>query len=581
MGEFIRMPKLGMTMTEGHITRWLVHEGQMIEKGDFLFEVETDKTTLEVDSLYAGLVRKIYYEDMSVVPVNLPVAFIGMPDEEIPDIGSIGVEPEAKAPADTPRQEKSTEPVKGNAPKPKDINQLEPIADQINYDFDLIVIGAGPGGYVAAIRAAQLGANVAVIEKNNCGGTCLNRGCIPTKAFFEKAKEWQTIRDANRAGFQIENATFDWQKILIWKDSVVSRLVKGVGFLLEKNKVKLLQGTAELMGAHKVSVGEQIISARSIILATGGRPMMRVAADKPLCSTDEVLNLQTLPKRIVIIGGGVIGCEMAHILRTFGVEVTIVELMPRILPMIDEELSAELVKKLKADGVNIRTETRVERVVVTTEGYSVLSASGTPLNCDIVLEAIGRHNDSSAYERSGVAINARGFIQVDAAFRTNLEGVYAIGDCNGISQLAHSASHQGIQVAEHLFGDGEVSQDQPVPICIFSALEIASVGLTLDEAKKKDIPVREYKVAYISNGKALTMNEKEGFVKVVVGEEYGEILGVHIIGEQASTLIHEAILAMRGELTAHEAGHTIHAHPSLSELLMEAFLGGSSGAINA
>jgi len=580
MGEWIRMPKLGMTMTEGHITRWLVHEGQTIEKGVYLFEVETDKTTLEVDSLYAGVLRKIYYEDMSVVPVNQPVAFIGSPDEEIPAIESYQAETEAEKPTSAP-QEKPAALAKEPPSKSKGESKRIQTEPNTNYDYDLIVIGAGPGGYVAAIRAAQLGASVAVIEKNNCGGTCLTRGCIPTKAFFEKAKEWQAIQDANKSGFHIDNASFDWKKILAFKDTVVKRLVKGVGFLLEKNKIKLITGTAKLIEAHKVVIGEQTLSASAVVLATGGKPVMRIPADKPLMSTDEILSLETLPSRIVIIGGGVIGCEMAHILRTFGVAVTIVELMPRILPMMDEELSSELAKRLKADGVHVLTGTSVERVAFTAEGYSVVIASGTPLTCDLVLEAIGRKNDPDAYASVDLKTTARGFIQVDDTYRTSIEDVYAIGDCNGISQLAHSASHQGIQLAEYLYSEADKPQEQPVPVCIFSALEIASVGKTLDEAKQHGIAAREYKLPYISNGKALTMNAKEGFVKVVVEEKYGEILGVHIIGEQASTMIHEAVLAMRGELTAHEAGHTIHAHPSLSELLMEAFLGASSGAINA
>lgn len=581
MGEFIRMPKLGMTMTEGQITRWLVHEGQTIDKGDFLFEVETDKTTLEVDSLYAGLVRKIYYEDMSMVPVNMPVAFIGSPEEDVPAFELLKGEFETEQTIHTSQEQKPIEQALEHSSEKQNKSQQNKFDNETIFDYDLIVIGAGPGGYVSAIRAAQLGASVAVIEKNNCGGTCLNRGCIPTKAFFEKAKEWQTIRDANKSGFHIDNASFDWKKILAWKDSVVKRLVKGVGFLLEKNKIKLVSGKATLMDGHSVSVGEQTLSARCIVLATGGQPVMRIPADKPLMSTDEVLNLDTLPNRIVIIGGGVVGCEMAYIFRTFGVEVTIVELMPRILPMMDEELSAELTKQLKAGGMNILTGTSVERVAFTAEGYSVVIASGTPLACDLVLEAIGRQNDPSAYEQIGVKLTARGFVAVDADYRTSIDSVYAIGDCNGISQLAHSASHQGIHVAEHLFREADKPQDQPVPVCIFSALEIASVGKSLEEAKQQGIPAREYKLPYISNGKALTMNAKDGFVKVVVEEKYGEILGVHIIGEQASTMIHEAVLAMRGELTAYEAGHTIHAHPSLSELLMETFLGGSSGAINA
>ena len=578
MGEFIRMPKLGMTMTEGRITRWLVREGQTIEKGDYLFEVETDKTTLEVDSLYSGLVRKIYFEDMTMVPVNIPVAFIGTPEEEIPAQEPIPAEVEAEEPISTSTQYKPIE----QTTKQLNTQSTAPSipTTQSNFDYDLIVIGAGPGGYVSAIRASQLGAKVAVIEKDACGGTCLNRGCIPTKAYYEKARQWTMLQHAKQLGFTIDHASFDWRKIVSFKDSVVNRLVKGVGYLLEKNGVTLIRGTAALKSQHEISVGEKTLSARYIVLATGGRPVMRIPAEKPLSSTDDVLSLDALPKRIVIIGGGVVGCEMANIFRTFGVEVTIIELMPRILPMMEEELSAELAKRLKADGVNILTGTSVERVAATADGYSVETASGTPLACDLVLEAIGRKNDPSAYEQFGVKLTERGFIAVDAAYQTNVEGVYAIGDCNGISQLAHSASHQGIQVAEQLFGGVRAAQEQPTPVCIFSALEIASVGKTLTEARKEGISAREYKIPYLSNGKALTMNAKEGFVKVVVDEVYGEILGVHIIGEEASTLIHEAVMAMRGELTAFEAGHTIHAHPSLSELLMEAFLGGSSGAIN-
>jgi dihydrolipoamide dehydrogenase len=568
MGEFIRMPKLGMTMTEGRITRWLIQEGQTIEKGDYLFEVETDKTTLEVDSLYSGLVRKIYFDDMTMVPVNIPVAFIGTPEEEIP------------APEQYP-SESETETTENSSAQQNSIQQTDKTQTNLtNYDFDLIVIGAGPGGYVSAIRASQLGAKVAIIEKDACGGTCLNRGCIPTKAFYDKAKEWSMIQSAKESGFHIEKASFDWKKIVTFKETSVQRLVKGVGYLLEKNGVTLVRGTAVLKDAHEVAVGDHTLSARYIVLATGGRPLMRIPSDQPLSSTDEVLKLENLPKRLVIIGGGVIGCEMANIFLKFGVDVTIVELLPRLLPMIDEELSAELTKRLKADGAKIFTDTSVERVTAGPEGYSVLIASGTPLTCDMVLEAIGRQNDPAAYEQFGLKHTSRGFIEVDEAYRTSAEDIYAIGDCNGISQLAHSASHQGIQVAEHLFGGANRPQNQPVPTCIFSSLEIASIGKTMEECRKEGIAAKEYKVPYSSNGKALAMNAKEGFVKTVIDEEYGEILGVHIIGEQASTLIHEAVMAMRGELTAYEAGHTIHAHPSLNEMLMEAFLGGSSGAIN-
>lgn len=569
MGEWIRMPKLGMTMTEGRITHWLVKEGQTIAKGEYIFEVETDKTTLEVDSLYSGVIRRLYYEEMALVPVNSPVAFIGTSEETIPDLDTNLTDLPA-------HQNEPGQPSEGISETSKPDTQ-----QRNNFQYDLIIIGAGPGGYVAAIRASQLGAKVAVIEKDACGGTCLNRGCIPTKSYFEKAREWATIKNAGKLGFSTGEPSFDWQTITTLKNGVVKRLVNGVGYLLKKNGVELIAGEAVIEKPHTVRAAGRQLTARYLVLATGGRPVMRVAADTPLSSTDEMLNLNSLPKRLIIIGGGVIGCEMANIFRTFGVDVTMIELMPRILPMIDEELAAELAKRLNADGIKILTGTVVEKVAGSRGEYSVQIAGGTSLECDMVLEAIGRTNDTSAYESLGPKLTKRGFIEVDEAFRTSVEDLYAIGDCNGISQLAHSASHQGVQVAEQLFGGLDHQQNQPVPACIFSALEIATVGKTLEDAKKEGIPAKEVKIPYSSNGKALAMDAKEGFVKVVIDETYGEILGVHIIGEQASVMIHEAVMAMRGELTAKEAGHTIHAHPSLSELLMEAFLGGSSGAINS
>ncbi len=581
MGSFIMMPKLGMTMTEGHITRWLVKEGQQIEKGDLLFEVETDKTTLEVDSIYSGVIRKLYYEAPVLVPVESPVAFIGTLDEAVPEIEMVtagnaaDAAPAQKAPAAGQKPPAATDPKPTAA-----VTQNPSASDRASYDYDLVTIGAGPGGYVAAIRAAQLGARVAVIEKDTCGGTCLNRGCIPTKALYSKAREWECIRDAGKHGFAVEKATFDWKKIMAHKDDAVKQLVKGVGYLLDKNGVKLIKGCADVKRPHEVTVGDKTITARYIVLATGSWPLAKISSESRLQNTDDILSLQTLPKKLAIIGGGVVGCEIAYIMNAFGVDVTVIEVMPRLLPGIDAEVSATLQKKLSASGIKIMTEAAVEKVTGQQGDYTVHIAKGDAIRCDLVLEAVGRQTDNSAFSELGVKLTQRGYIETDTICATSIEGVYAIGDCTGLPQLAHNASHQGIHVAEHLFGGVNSFEEQPVPVCIFSAMEVASVGKTLEEAKKAGIDAMEYKVPYVTNGKALAMSAKEGFVKVVADTKYGEILGVHIIGEHASSLVHEAVMAIRGELTALEAGHTIHVHPTLSEMLMEAFLGCSSGAIN-
>lgn len=566
MGSYILMPKLGMTMTEGQIVKWLVNEGQQVEKGDLLFEVETDKTTLEVDSIYSGTIRKLYYDAPAVVPVDSPVAFIGTPDEDVPKIDVNA----GAAPPDAPL-----------AKLAMTAQAKPPVADKTaSYDYDIIVIGAGPGGYVAAIRAAQLGAKVAVIEKDTCGGTCLNRGCIPTKALYFKAKEWECIRNANHHGFTVEKASFDWKKIMAHKEDTVKQLVKGVGYLLEKNGVKLIKGCAAVQRPHEVSADGSTISARYIVLATGSRPLAKIPSESRLQTTDDILSLEKLPKKLVIIGGGVVGCEIAYIMNAFNVDVTVIEVMPRLLPGIDEELSAALMKKMNAEGIKIMTDTAVQKVSGQEGSYTVSLAKGDAIRCDFVLEAVGRQTDKSAFSELGVKLTERGYIETDAFCATNIEGVYAIGDCTGLPQLAHTASHQGIHVAELLFGNLDCVEEQPVPACIFSALEIATVGKTLEEAKKASFEATEFKVPYVTNGKALAMSAKEGFVKVVADVKYGEILGVHIIGEHASLLLHEAVLAIRGELTTFEAGHTIHVHPTMSEMLMEAFLGCSSGAIN-
>ncbi len=574
MGNFVTMPKLGMTMTEGKIIRWLAQEGAQVEKGDYIFETETDKTSLEVDSLYSGTLLKIYYGEGSTVPVNEPVAFIGAEGEEIP---------ERPAPQEPVKQaEKAKEiPVVTETPKPKPANKTGKTERPAgNFDFDLIVVGAGPGGYVAAIRAAQLGAKVAVVEKDSVGGTCLNRGCIPTKAYYASANRYEDMKRAEEFGLKGDHIGFSWQAIRARKNEIVSKLVAGVAGLLKKNNITLLKGEASIEKANEVLVDGKAHSCAYIMLATGAKPASVLKTQVKPMNTNDVLDLEELPGSMVIVGGGVIGCEMAGILNSFGVQVTIVELLPQILPMTDEEIAAELRKKMEAKGIRILTGTTCEDITEENKDYIVRLSNGETIRCNAVLEAVGRKPETGVVEGLKLERNRKGYVVVDDMMRTSADYIYAIGDINGKFQLAHAASAQGILAAEHMFADRQDTEDQAIPSCIFTDLEIAYIGLTEAQAREKGLPVRTFKFPYSANGKALTLGETEGFVKVITDERWGEILGVHIIGAEASSLIEEAVMAMRCEATAQAAGSTIHAHPTLSETLMEAFLGASSGAIH-
>lgn len=450
--------------------------------------------------------------------------------------------------------------------------------EQHPYEFDVIVVGGGPGGYVAAIRAAQLGARVALVERGALGGTCVNRGCIPTKALYHAAHVWRTINGALKEGFTVENASFDWPAVLKRKNVAVKKLATGVSSLLSKSGVTVLSGEARVERAHEVLL-DRAYTARHIVLATGSKPVCRVPSEDRLLTTDDILDLPALPASLAIIGGGVVGCEIASIFAAFGVKVTVIEFMPRILPMFDAEVAETLRASMSAAGIKIITNARVVRVTGS-KPRRVALEDGAEIECETVLEAIGRAAETAAFSGLGLELNAKGYVRVDENYLTSVGGVYAVGDVNGLSQLAHSASHQGIAAVEHALL-GKSAEPQLVPACVFALLEIASVGITLDEAKAAGYAAAvESKFAYAGNGKAASMGATKGFAKVVCDEDSGRILGAHIVGESASTIIHEAVMAMRAGLTAKTAGETIHAHPTLSETLMEAFLGAAGCAVH-
>ncbi|GHU62829.1 dihydrolipoyl dehydrogenase [Clostridia bacterium] len=577
MGNFITMPKLGMTMTEGTITKWLVEEGAAVEKGDYIFETETDKTALEVDSLYGGTLLKIYHNPGDTVSVNEPVAFIGAEGEEIPEL-PVPVVAVAETAA-------STVPAAIDAPEASAVttakkNFSKAQRMQGSFTYDLIVVGAGPGGYVAAIRAAQLGAKVAVIEKKDVGGTCLNRGCIPTKTFYASAQRYRNVTEAPELGITVGNVSFDWRTILSRKNKIVARLIGGVQELFKKNGIELIRGEADIQKENEVLVDGKAYTTEFTLIATGTKPASVVKADFVLPTTDEILDLAELPKSIAIIGGGVIGCEIAGIFNTLGVRITMIELLPHILPLADGEVRDALVNKMTQKGIRILTNTSTEEIAKNDIGYTIRLSGGETIDVDLILEATGRTPDGSAFAALDIKQTAKGYIETDEAQRTSRPAIYAIGDITGKYQLAHAASEQGIRAAEHMFGENFEPAGNLMPSCIFADLEIASVGITEEQAAEQGLSVAIYKYPYAANGKALTLGESEGFVKVIADARWGEILGVHIIGAEASNLIEEAVAWMQLEATAESAGRTIHPHPTLSEMLAEAFLGTNGEAIH-
>ncbi|MCF6095730.1 dihydrolipoyl dehydrogenase [Thermovorax subterraneus] len=454
------------------------------------------------------------------------------------------------------------------------------VKEMVTLHYDLVVVGGGPGGYVAAIYAAKKGAKVGLVEKGDLGGTCLNRGCIPTKALSHGASLYQSLKNAGDFGIAVENAKVDWHALQKKKAAVIATLRRGVENLLKANGVSVFRGRAELEGERSVKVvyreGEQVLTAKSLILATGSKPAVIPFPGNDLpgvITSEEALSLDDIPGSMLILGGGVIGVEMASIYGSLGTDVTIVEVFPRILPRADEEISVELKKNLERRGIKIFTESNFESVERESGRLkvSIRRPGGMrSISVDKVLVAVGRRPVTDAFENLGIRLES-GWVAADERMRTNLENVYAVGDITGKFQLAHVASHQGIVAAANALGEDRVMDYKAVPSCIFTDPEVAYVGLTEREAREiHGDGVKVGRFPFIASGRALTLGETRGFVKIIADSRWNEILGVHIIGPGATELIAEAVLAVKLECTAEELADTIHAHPTLSETIMEA-----------
>jgi dihydrolipoamide dehydrogenase len=444
-------------------------------------------------------------------------------------------------------------------------------------DYQVIVIGAGPGGYPAALKAARMGARVCIIESGQVGGTCLNRGCIPTKALVESASALGRARRAGEFGVETGEPFLNYDQVRSRQEEIIIRLRGGVQFLLKSNKIELVQARGRLTGRGQVDLmfdgKTERITGERIIIATGSEPLLPQSlgydGDVVLSST-EMLQLQSLPETLLIVGGGVIGCEFAGICAAMGVRVILVEAQPTILPFLDEDLARRLQVIMKQRGIDLRTKTRILDVASDGRRARVHLSDGAEVVTDKVLIAVGRSLNTAGIglEPAGVAV-ASGAIVIDDSMETSIPGIYAVGDITGKALLAHVATAQGVAAAANALGENQTVDYSAVPNCIFTFPEIGSVGITGREAKARGIAVKTGKSLFVANGKALCEGEQDGFVKVLAADD-GRMLGVHIIGPHATELIAGGALAVRWGLTVSQFSDTIHAHPTLSEAVREA-----------
>ena len=447
-------------------------------------------------------------------------------------------------------------------------------------DFDVVVIGGGPGGYVAAIRASQLGHKVGLVEKEKLGGVCLNWGCIPTKTLLKSAEFYENItKKGNTFGIQAEKVTINYEQIIHNSRKVAERLSQGISFLMKKNNISVIFGKATLEDPHTIQVEGKTIRANYIILATGAKPreLPHLRADgEKILNSRHALSQKEQPRRIAIVGGGAIGVEFAYFWNALGSQVTLIEMMPRLLPMEDEEISKELAKIFQKKGIHVRCHTKVTEAKLKDSLLQltlVKNGQEETLEVDQVLLAIGvaPRTEELGLEKLGIQTQKGGWIQVNEYCQTSVPNIYAIGDVNGPPWLAHVASYEGILAVEHLSGKEVTPLDKSlIPACTYCNPQVASVGYTEAQAREKGYQIKVGKFPLRASGKALAAGEKEGFVKVILDAQYGELLGCHILASEATELISEFTLGRTGELTYHELLQTIHPHPTLSEAIAEA-----------
>ncbi|MCX5751244.1 MAG: dihydrolipoyl dehydrogenase [Candidatus Saganbacteria bacterium] len=445
-------------------------------------------------------------------------------------------------------------------------------------DFDIIVIGAGPGGYTAAIRASQLGAKVALIEKDRIGGTCLNRGCIPTKALLYCLELFSKLKTADKLGIEAQEIKLNWEKVQAYKEKTVEKLVKGIDFVIKQNKIEIIQGTARIIEPEVVEVTSQNgeikrISAHNIIIATGSEaatvPPFVIDHQNILDSTD-ALNLKSLPQSMLVIGGGVMGIEFASLFKDAGVDITVIEMMPSLLPAEDEETSKLIAYLFKKRGIEVLPGSKVKEANLKNGQVEVLLEDGTSITKEKALLTIGRSFNNEGLAEVGIKLD-KGMVATNRKMQTNLPGIYAVGDITGVKMVAHVAMAQGKIAAECAMGQDKEIDYKAIPMAIHSSPEIASVGITEKEAIKKfgKENIKIGKFPFQASGKAQAISQTEGFIKIISNQK-DQILGIHIVGPHAADLIAEGTLAYNLGVKLGDIEETIHAHPTLAEAFVEA-----------
>ena len=568
MATEIIMPKAGIDMTEGQIIKWNKKEGDKVETGEILLEIMTDKTSMELEAEDSGYLIKIIKGDGETVPVTEVIGYIGAEGEVAPE----GISKDTVETSENVSDKKEMEPI-----KEREIEERNTAvkSEKGEDEFDVAVIGGGPAGYVAAIRAAQVGGKVAVVEKSELGGTCLNRGCIPTKTFLKNAEIIEGIEMSSKRGIILENEKFtiDMPKVISLKNEIVKTLTNGVQGLLKSNSIKIFKGVGKINKDKDVVInGEKVLRTNKIILAGGskvGSVNIPGIESKRVLTSDDILDLKELPKSLAVIGGGVVGVELGQAYLSFGSEVTVIEMMDRIVPGVDREASETLRKALEKKGMKILTSSKIKEIIDEGDKLRIKLEDKEDVVAEKALLSIGRVPDLEAVGELDLEME-RGKIKVDKYMETSVKGVYAPGDINGIKMLAHAAFRMGEVAAENaILGNHREIKLETTPSAIYTIPEVGMAGLTEEEAKEKyDINIGKF--AFVGNGRALASGDTTGFVKVIADKKYGEILGVHIVGQSAAVIINEASSLMAMEITVDEVIKTIHGHPTFSEALFEA-----------
>ena len=568
MATEIIMPKAGIDMTEGQIIKWNKKEGDKVETGEILLEIMTDKTSMELEAEDSGYLIKIIKGDGETVPVTEVIGYIGAEGEVAPE----GISKDAVETSENVSDKKEKEPIKERGIEERNTAVKSEKGED---EFDVVVIGGGPAGYVAAIRAAQVGGKVAVVEKSELGGTCLNRGCIPTKTFLKNTEIIEGIEMSSKRGIILENEKFtvDMPKVVSLKNEIVKTLTNGVQGLLKSNSIKIFKGVGKINKDKDVVInGEEVLRTNKIILAGGskvGSVNIPGIESKRVLTSDDILDLKELPKSLAVIGGGVVGVELGQAYLSFGSEVTVIEMMDRIVPGVDREASETLRKALEKKGMKILTSSKIKEIIDEGDKLRIKLEDKEDVVAEKALLSIGRVPDLEAVGELDLEME-RGKIKVDKYMETSVEGVYAPGDINGIKMLAHAAFRMGEVAAENaILGNHREIKLETTPSAIYTIPEVGMAGLTEEEAKEKyDINIGKF--AFVGNGRALASGDTTGFVKVIADKKYGEILGVHIVGQSAAEIINEASSLMAMEITVDEVIKTIHGHPTFSEALFEA-----------